>query len=266
MATKKRAKTRKRMTHKKRASFGPPPVITPSEPEEEIPFAPEPGEPVEPAPEITPPAETATTTESDSLAGEAVTPAPDQISTIEAQTTEGQTSTQLEPLPGASETAPPTAEKSFSWANFLIGLLIGVAISVGAGGAWWYYQSKTAQLAQETKMTEVTPTPTPTPTPIPTPTPAAIDAYSITIFNGSGVSGGASRLQTSLESEGYSVADIGNAQSDSALTIISAGSEVEKSWLSDLETFLGKTYRLGDSTVLEASPNGVEVTIGSATK
>lgn len=268
MAT-KRKNAKRSTSRRKRASFGEPPVITPQEPEEEVEETDASQEPIvetEPADE-TPavaspiPTETAPpdTTEplGDFDSNESVN---DSEATTEADN--DQTAAQLEPLSQDTQASPEPAERSFSWANFLVGLLIGVAISVGAGAAWWYYQAKTAQMAEETKMAEVTPTPTETPTPTPTPTPAAMDAYSITVLNGSGVSGAAARLKSSLEEQGYTVADTGNADS-STNTFITAGEDVDKAWISDLETYLGKTYTMGDTVTSSSNPNSVEITIGS---
>ena len=75
----------------------------------------------------------------------------------------------------------------------------------------------------------------------PTPTPATVDksAYDIEVLNGSGIAGEAANIQGLLEDEGFSVSDIGNADTaDYTDTMIYYTKDVDQDYLDELEATL----------------------------
>lgn len=75
----------------------------------------------------------------------------------------------------------------------------------------------------------------------PTPTPDSIDkeAFDITVLNGSGIAGEAASVQELLEDEGFSVYEIGNAETaDYTNTQILYSQDVDKEFLDELEKVL----------------------------
>ncbi len=106
----------------------------------------------------------------------------------------------------------------------------------------------------------------PSPTTAPQPTKAVdLTKYEIEIQNGGGVSGEAGRQQAVLETEGFTISSIGNADnSDYTDTIIKAKAEVEKAFLDKLKSVLENTFTLGEvETLSENSLAPVVVIIGT---
>lgn len=110
-----------------------------------------------------------------------------------------------------------------------------------------------------------TPTPTVEPTRAPTPTAAAVDKSKVTIsvLNGSGITGAAAKLETSLDTEGYNVVDRGNADnSDYTETVIRAKDTVNDSYLDALSEFLSETYSVASEIeTASGSADDADVTI-----
>lgn len=105
--------------------------------------------------------------------------------------------------------------------------------------------------------------------PSPSPTEEAsanLSAYSITVLNGSGITGEASTLQKSLDAAGFKVEAIGNADEDVDKTIIKAKKSVPSSFTDQLTEELSKTYVLDDSEVLKSSSEEDVVIIIGSTK
>ena len=93
------------------------------------------------------------------------------------------------------------------------------------------------------------------------PTPKEIDLsiYTIQILNGSGVDGEAANAKEGLETAGFTVNSIGNAETnDYSETIIQAKKEVSTEYLEALKALLSESYSIGDQTVLE-EPEDVDV-------
>lgn len=90
------------------------------------------------------------------------------------------------------------------------------------------------------------------PTVIPEPTKVIdLTQYEIEVQNGSEANGEASKQQTNLEEEGFTVSSIGNADnSDYTDTIIKAKEEVDKDFIAKLESFLNTTFTVGDTEAL----------------
>lgn len=103
------------------------------------------------------------------------------------------------------------------------------------------------------------------PTAEPTEKPVDLTKFSITVLNGSEISGEASKLRDSLEKAGFKVSSIGNASESSFLkTVIRAKSDVDKAFLEKLKEELLKTYELDGQEKLEESVDyDVEIIIGA---
>ncbi|MBI2029771.1 LytR C-terminal domain-containing protein, partial [Candidatus Gottesmanbacteria bacterium] len=117
---------------------------------------------------------------------------------------------------------------------------------------------------------KVTPTPSLTEAPTNTPAPTSIvddlSLYDITVLNGSGISGEAASLESTLQTAGFSVLEIGNAANSSfTTTIIQAKEGVPSGFIGQLQEILSKTYAVSLSSVplAENEDTDVIITIGS---
>ena len=116
-----------------------------------------------------------------------------------------------------------------------------------------------------------TPTTAPTAAPVATPTEKAVNltAYSITVLNGSGISGKAAEVQSDLEKAGFKVGKIGNADNNSyTKTQITVKESVDKAYVAKLQDELKKNFTLDTvSTVpgTSAAAPDVEVILGKET-
>ena len=113
--------------------------------------------------------------------------------------------------------------------------------------------------------------PTPTvqpPTAIPTQKTVDLTAYTISVLNGSGISGKAADEKTALTTAGFKVTSTGNAaNSNFTKTEISAKSSVNHDFLTKLEDELNKSYTV-DTTVAtspDSDSTDVTVSLGSST-
>jgi hypothetical protein len=115
---------------------------------------------------------------------------------------------------------------------------------------------------------KATPTPLPKPTAAPTAAPVNLKAYSVSVLNGSGITGQAGKVKDSLTTDGFNVPSTGNADnSNYTKTEIAAKKSVSQAYLSKLEDELGKTLNV-DTTVgslEDSSTTDVTVTLGSQT-
>lgn len=113
------------------------------------------------------------------------------------------------------------------------------------------------------------PTPTLEPTEEPTPTEAPVDleAYTIKVLNGSGITGEAAKTKTALIDAGFKVGTTGNADnSDYTQTVISVKKSVPEGYVKQLKEQLEKSYSVEPSVeTLSDNPEGIDVvvTIGS---
>ena len=117
-------------------------------------------------------------------------------------------------------------------------------------------------------LSKPTPTPLPQPTAAPTTVQVDLKAYSISVLNGSGVTGQAGKVKDSLTTDGFNVTSTGNADnSNYTKTEIAAKKSVSQAYLTKLEAEIGKTLDV-DSTVAalqDSSTTDVTVTLGSQT-
>jgi hypothetical protein len=113
--------------------------------------------------------------------------------------------------------------------------------------------------------------PTPTvlpPIAIPTVKPVDLTAFTITVLNGSGISGKAADAKNALNAAGFTVSSTGNAdKSTYTKTEISAKKTVNHDYITKLEDELNKSYDV-DTTVAtspDSDTTDVTVTLGSQT-
>lgn len=119
----------------------------------------------------------------------------------------------------------------------------------------------------------------PAPTPMVSEAPAATTApsaspsavvdlskYPINVLNGSGITGEAGKLKTSLTTAGFNVSGTGNATSTGfTKTVIKAKADVPAAFLIKLAETLKKTYELDvNQTLATSSTDTVQIVIGSS--
>lgn len=147
-------------------------------------------------------------------------------------------------------------KKNYMWPILFIFIIVVVLLT----GIFAYKQG----IFKGGKTNVVSPSPTPTITPEPTKAAVDLTKYEIEIQNGSEVAGEAGRQQTNLETEGFKISSIGNANnSDYTDTIIKAKKEVEKAFLDKLKSVLEKTFTVGEiETLPDTSLSPVVVILG----
>jgi hypothetical protein len=108
----------------------------------------------------------------------------------------------------------------------------------------------------------------PKPTAVPTTKPVDLSQYSIAVLNGSGVTGEAGKVKTTLTMDKFNVTSTGNADNTNyTKTVIAAKKTVDSTYLTQLESELKKSFDV-DSTVsslASSATTDVTVTIGSST-
>ena len=141
-------------------------------------------------------------------------------------------------------------------------LLLGLLL----GGVFAYYRGLNGINKPSPKSS---PTPAASAIPSnPTPTPQAkkidLTKYAITLLNGSGVAGEASKVKTLLETAGFKVSSTGNAKTyDFEKTEISVKSGIEADFVKSLVSTLSKSYQLADPVTSATQSASVVITIGS---
>jgi hypothetical protein len=131
----------------------------------------------------------------------------------------------------------------------------------------FYYISKYQDLNISGMMAnfgqEPTPTAEPTEEPTPTEAPVDLEAYTIKVLNGSGVTGLAAKEKTALIDAGFKVGTTGNADnSDYTKTVISVTKKVPEGYVKQLKEQLEKNYSVESSVqTLSDNPEGVDVTV-----
>jgi hypothetical protein len=153
---------------------------------------------------------------------------------------------------------PDKSAKNFMWPILFI-FIIAVVLLVGV---FAYKQGA----FKAVKINIVPASPTPTASPEPTKAPVVdLTKYEVEILNGSSVGGEASRQKATLETAGFTISSVGNADnSDYTNTIIKAKKEVDPGFIAKLKSTLGDTFMVGDTQSLaEDSPVPVVVIIGT---
>ncbi len=159
------------------------------------------------------------------------------------------------------------AGKSAKWLWILVILII-------IGGLIFAYVRGIGPFANINNLVKSSPSPTSdsamasmAPVTSPSPTPPAIDktAAKIRVLNGSGVTGKAATVKAFLESVGWKVASIGNADSDTFAATEVRVKDKFKSFKDTLISDLSAKYSAtANSKALEASDSAdIEVTVGA---
>lgn len=158
-------------------------------------------------------------------------------------------------------------EEGSTMKKFLLWLIMFVLLFViMAGVAYFAYQMGVKKGEEKVKQENADKTPAISIAPTEAPKEMDKSAYSITVLNGSGISGEAAKAQSLLEDDAFEVLDIGNAnESNIEKTIIAAKNDVDKDYLKALKETLSKSYELGeDETLEDDEDDDVVVTIGKA--
>ncbi len=166
-------------------------------------------------------------------------------------------------------------KKSF-WVYFLVVAFLSFILGLGAMAAVSYsglLNIKVPKLSSAVHLpvfsgAKPTPTATPAPTAAPTQKPVNLQAYTISVLNGSGITGKAADVKASLVQAGFDVSSIGNAdKSTYTRTELAAKKTVDAAYLSKLETALKKFFVVDTSVAVlpASSTTDVTITIGSQT-
>jgi hypothetical protein len=146
--------------------------------------------------------------------------------------------------------------------------LISAVVTAALGGGIYVYSTgaslKSVGQEVQDKVTRATPAPTPIPTPTPTPEPV-IDAYSVSVLNGSGTVGAAGEAEDLLTKAGFDVTNTGNAKTfDFEETVIQVKGDVPQAVIDKLEEVLSESYSVTTGEALEeTSTYDIVVTVGS---
>jgi flagellar biosynthesis GTPase FlhF len=139
--------------------------------------------------------------------------------------------------------------------TFILGLIL-------FAGGYYLFSNKENLLSTINK-----PEPSPTETQAvvtPTEEPVDLSEFSIRVLNGTETSGLAADLREELESAGFRVVSVGNADADDfEQTEIASVAKVNKAFLEKLKEELGKKYSVGDVVSLSTAAADVVITIGS---
>ncbi len=172
-------------------------------------------------------------------------------------------------IPSAAPTAPQTLSpaeiveeakgKSLDM-RLLFGLTVVISLVVGfvTGGVYMYLTAG-GQDGVEVVVPQPTPTPTPEMSPFPSNSPAPSasvkpSAYKVSVLNGSGVIGAASKVKEALESGGFTVSATGNADRYTyANTTIRAKENVPLSSIELVKAALADGYTVEVGSTLEDS-------------
>ena len=143
----------------------------------------------------------------------------------------------------------------------LLGLLIGGIFAYVFG----IQKISTSQPTDSEETQNITVEPTISPTTKPTASPSAsLSKYKIKILNGSGIKGEAGKVQTLIETAGFTVLSTGNASTyDFTKTQISIKTGVDQEFITSLIKTLEKNYQLEDTKTSSSQVNDVTVTVGS---
>lgn len=168
----------------------------------------------------------------------------------------------LEPVLGTMEEMEDDSN-SISWKKVFLYTFIAAAIGFIILGAFFFVMKNYNLNFSQKGDSEIE---LPSTTPEPTEVEVDLEAYEIEVLNGSGIAGEAATVQGTLETAGFKVSGIGNADSqDFEETEISANSDVDEEYLDELEETLGKR---GEVKVVDAPASQTEdviVTVGSNT-
>jgi hypothetical protein len=176
---------------------------------------------------------------------------------------------------GTAASAPEGEKKKRFGLYFIVVAFLSFVLGLGAMAAASYFglvNSNLPKVPITIPMIGVLgqkPTPTaPPPTVKPTVKPVDAAAFTISVLNGSGISGKAATVKTSLTTDGFKVTSTGNADnSNFTKTVIAAKKSVDPAFLTKLEDELKKSFTVDTivTTIPDSSPTDVTVTLGSDT-
>lgn len=153
----------------------------------------------------------------------------------------------------------------------LITLLTALVVGFVSGGVYVYFSgvSSLGQIAQNhTQPTPITPIPTVVPTTSPSPKPDEkidVSSYKVSVLNGSGRIGEASKVADLLKPVGFKIINTGNASRyDYQETLIQTTDKVPQNVIELVVSTLSEDYqtKLGDP-LKTPSPYDIIITVGS---
>jgi len=174
-----------------------------------------------------------------------------------------------------TEKVKPKKKKSGLLKYFLIVAFIAFFIGLAFMAGFDYFQQRN-NFNNNNGLSETSITPTVTTSSSPSISPESsasatsnLSAFSISILNGSGITGEASKLKTSLVTAGFTVNSVGNADnSDYKNTKIYAKKKVVAAYLNQLKAILKKSYVLdpvADYPKTASGESDLIITIGATT-
>lgn len=168
----------------------------------------------------------------------------------------------MNPKADASQIAAEALkEKSGSKKNLLLPIIFIVLLGIAILGGLFIYRENFTNKIEE-KINEVSLSPSPIEKP--TPKPLDLSKFEIEILNGSGIAGEASSQKSDLESMGFKVVSIGNADnSDYVETVIQAKKSVDKTFLDKLKTTLEESFKVTAEELDDEVEIDIVVIIGS---
>ena len=171
----------------------------------------------------------------------------------------------MDPKPDASQiVAEALKDKSGGKKNLILPIIFIVLLGVAVlGGLFIYRENFTNKVEEKINEVSLSPSPIEKPTTI----PVDLSKFTISILNGSGIAGEASNQKSDLESMGFTISAVGNADnSDYAETVIQAKKSVDKAFFDKLKTALEKSFEVTTEVLDEDAETDVTIIIGSNTK
>ena len=169
---------------------------------------------------------------------------------------------EVKPIEDAIAEKPKESSFNVLWilipGMLLLGLLIGGIFAYVFG-----IQKISNPKPEPTQEAVIETTATPSAKPQASPS-ASLTKYKIKILNGSGIKGEAGKVQTLVETAGFTVLSTGNASTyDFTKTQISIKTGVDPDFITSLEEALQKSYQLADTKTVSSQTNDVTITVGN---
>jgi hypothetical protein len=152
---------------------------------------------------------------------------------------------------------------------FVLTVLIALIVGFVAGGFYVYTTGMSALndegKTQNNEKSSPVASATATASPTASPEPVDVSEYSVSILNGSGIVGEATRVKEILEEAGFTVGTTGNASRFNYTDTLIQGKEgVPEAAMEQLEEALSETYSVEVGEALpESSTSDIVVTVGS---
>lgn len=150
----------------------------------------------------------------------------------------------------------------------LVTIVTAIIVGVVAGAVYVFFSRTAVEIPldsiQPIETLPLAPV-TPTPTPSPTPEPVDISTLNISVLNGGGRIGEASKVANLLEEDGFVIEDAGNADRyDYEETVIQVSSKVDEVTLESIQSLLtnsGYAVEIG-SNLPSSSEYDIVITVG----